>query len=728
MIATSSSLTVRRAFTVLVALAVGFLPPPSLNAGFASSYGGQAPPAAAAVLTANDLWLVPSPEMLQTRTALARAVTDLAEERAEAALRVFAQATRDPILGGHALLYVGRAQLALGRSSDALFSARQVLTAAPTGRLAEAAHLLSADAAEAAADWPAVVTALQSLAAARPLSPSVVHLRLGRAAVQARNRPVAVQAFNKVYYEYPLTPEATEVEDDLARLVTPALVPTRESYALSLGRAERFYGARRYADARNAFVPLKPLASSDDRPLIELRLAQCDFQLKRYPAARDALREYLDNQSTRLMEARYFYIGTFRELRLEEEYLAQLWAFVNANPAEPLAESALNDLGTYYILKDEDGKAAEVFAEQYRRFPRGASADRAAWKAGWWAYKSANYAETARLFEEAAISMRRANYRPSWLYWAARSHEQLGRRDLAIAGFRQVIADYRNSFYGRQATRKIEETQAALRTKAAGPVSPARRELPASIVPGTAPPNATLIRHLLAAGMYDDAIAEVRRVQVDTGSSPLLEATLAFALNRKGDLRPSINTMRGAYPQFMASGGEALPVEILTTIFPVEYWALIHKYATSHGLDPYLMTALVAQESTFQADVRSVANAYGLMQVIPGTGRRYAQTLGIRPFRTARLTEPEVNVRIGMAYFADLMRQFGDVAPALAAYNAGEHRVAEWLAERPGLARDEFIDDIPFPETQNYVKRVVGTAEDYRLLYRDLTPVIPVRR
>ena len=69
-----------------------------------------------------------------------------------------------------------------------------------------------------------------------------------------------------------------------------------------------------------------------------------------------------------------------------------------------------------------------------------------------------------------------------------------------------------------------------------------------------------------------------------------------------------------------------------------------------------------------------------------------------------------------MAYFSDLLKQFGDVAPALAAYNAGEHRVVRWLAERPGIDRDEFIDDIPFPETQNYVKRIIGTAEDYRLL------------
>jgi soluble lytic murein transglycosylase len=172
----------------------------------------------------------------------------------------------------------------------------------------------------------------------------------------------------------------------------------------------------------------------------------------------------------------------------------------------------------------------------------------------------------------------------------------------------------------------------------------------------------------------------------------------------------------------MAAGGEALPREIQTVIFPIDYWDLIHRHATQHKLDPFLMAALVAQESTFQPAVRSAANAYGMMQIIPATGRRYARTLRIQPWSTSRLTDPAVNVRIGMTHFAELIREFGDPAPALAAYNAGEHRVREWLAERPKMDRDVFIDDIPFPETQNYVKRILGSAEDYRLLYRTLKP------
>ena len=180
--------------------------------------------------------------------------------------------------------------------------------------------------------------------------------------------------------------------------------------------------------------------------------------------------------------------------------------------------------------------------------------------------------------------------------------------------------------------------------------------------------------------MYDEAVAELRLLQASGAGSPLVDATLAYALNRQRKLRPAITAMRRAYPQFMAEGGEALPEEILTVIFPIDHWDLIQSHAAKRGLDRFMVAALVAQESTFQADVKSVANAWGLMQIIPATGRRYAASLGIRPFSTNRLVDPETNVRIGTTYFSDLLKRFGDAAPALAAYNAGEQRVSRWLA------------------------------------------------
>ena len=187
---------------------------------------------------------------------------------------------------------------------------------------------------------------------------------------------------------------------------------------------------------------------------------------------------------------------------------------------------------------------------------------------------------------------------------------------------------------------------------------------------------------------------------------------------RLGNVRAGINAMKRAYPQYLAAGGETLPPEILQVIFPVDYWPLLQKYSKERNLDPYLVAALVAQESNFDPVVVSHANAYGLMQILPSTGRSYARKLGVRPFSTERLTEAEINVRLGTQIFAD-----DDPQVRRRPLRAGRLQrrrqpgASPGSAKSPGLPQDEFIDDIPFPETQNYVKRILGTAEDYRYLY-----------
>ena len=174
--------------------------------------------------------------------------------------------------------------------------------------------------------------------------------------------------------------------------------------------------------------------------------------------------------------------------------------------------------------------------------------------------------------------------------------------------------------------------------------------------------------------------------------------------------------MRRAYPQFMTSGGEELPREVLAVIFPLSHWDLIRKHSTARGLDPYLVATLVAQESAFVASIRSAENAHGLMQLLPSTARQYAGRLELR-YSSNLLTDPEANIRMGPAYLADKIKEFGDPYLALASYYAGERCVPSWAGERPGVDPDEFIDAIPFPETQGYVKKLLGTAEDYRRLY-----------
>jgi soluble lytic murein transglycosylase len=677
---------------------------------------GQLAPTAHPVLPdrADDLWLVPSDDHPAAKSVkryqpLADGVKQYSEGNYAAALRLVSRASLATTpLAGYAAYYEGLSQLRLSRVADARRTLSALIARKPGGHLSIAASLAAGEAAEEEGDHRAAVALYERLANDKTAVNEEVLSRLGRAALAAGDRKRGTEAFLRVYYEFPLTDAATTAA---SRLATLQDLITRTGYKADMGRAQQLFGARRYAEARSAFQDLQRHLSGDDREIADLRVAESDFYLKRYAAARDATRPYLDRGSRRA-EAKFFHASALRELGDHVQFVAMTRALVAEYPDNTWSEEALNNLGTHFILQNEDEQAALVFKELYERFPQGTRGERAAWKYGWWKYKTGEYAETVRVFESAAAAFSRSDYRPSWLYWAARSHGKLGDATQSRARMRLVFADYANSYYGRLADKQLSRRAAA--TRVGEQIKPASHQQPA---PARQPaPNEDVIRLLLANGLYDDALNELRYAQRLQGTAPVLDATIAWAYHQKGELRHAITLMRRAYPQFLTAGRQ-VPPEILQIIFPLTYWDAIKRHAAARGLDPYLIAALIAQESTFDPRIRSVANAWGLMQIVPATGRRLARTVGMKRFSTSMLTNPETNIRLGTLHFSRLVRQFGGTHYALASYNAGESRVVRWKAERPGIDDDEFIDDIPFPETQNYVKRILGTAEDYRMLY-----------
>lgn len=661
--------------------------------------------------SASELWLVPAETTATERAAtlyapLAEAAEAIEAKQYERALTLASRpALAKSALAEYALYYKGTAELQLSRPAVARETFQRLRNRNPSGYLSIAAALGEAEALVGEGDHQRALAIYEGLSSDKSTVNDQILLKQAAAARAVGDRQKTAAALVRVYYEFPLTDSAVAAAADLEPLRE---LVVRQSYTADLGRAVQLYGARRYADARAAFVALQKQVSGDDRELVELRIAESEYFLQRYQVALDALRPWLE-RGARQVEARFFYLSALRELGRDHEYVAQTEALVRDFPDSSWAEEALNNLGTYYILENEDELAARTFAELFNRFSTGSRAERAAWKAGWWSYKNGDYARTVEIFEKAAATFPRSDYRPSFLYWSARSHAKLNAGDQAESRMRLVYTDYGNSYYGRLARRALPASARAPLTDA---VPAARRDA----APAPEPANAALIRRLLAAELWDDALNELRFAQRASGTSPAIEATIAYAYHRKGELRRAITLMRRAYPHFLTAD-QSLPREILQVIFPLAYWDLIRKHSTARGLDPYLVAALIAQESTFDPEVRSVANAWGLMQIVPATGRRLARSIGVRRFTTSMLTNPETNVRLGTLYFSRLVQQFGGTHYALASYNAGENRVVRWKAERPGLDEDEFIDDIPFPETQNYVKRILGTAEDYRQLY-----------
>ena len=665
----------------------------------------------------SDLWLVPSeddrsPRSIATFEPLTTGLKRFQDGNYQSALTFFSNPTlAKTALADYAAYYKGLTQLRLGQVAEARKTLADVIDRKAPGYVSVAAGLAAGEAAELAGDYSAAVNIYERLAEQKAAVNDDLLSRLGRAALASGDRSKAAQAFLRVYYEFPLSDAATGAGTQLASLQDQI---TRPNYKGELARAQALFGAKRFNDARAAFQALQASAEGDDKELAALRIAECDFYMKRYPAARDGVQPYIDGAS-RKAEARFFYLSSLRELGDGDRYVSLTNSLVADFPDSSWSEEALNNLGTYLIVQDEDDLAAKAFRDLYEKFPAGARAERAAWKYGWYAYMTGDYAETVRVFESAAAGFPRSDYRPSFLYWAGRAHGKLGDGTEADSRLRLVYADYANSYYGRLAERQLSRQGDIAVARGDGDV---RRvsSTPAPLPEVKPIPSEPLIRLLLANEMYDDALVELRHAQRAWGSSARVDATIAWVYNRKGELRRAISLMRRTYPQFLSAGGQQLPAEILQVIFPLVYWDSIRKNSAQHDLDPYLIAALVAQESTFDAGVRSSANAWGLMQLVPATGKKLARSVGVR-FTMASLTNPEINLRLGTLYFSELVSQFGGTYYALASYNAGDSRVTRWKSERPALDEDEFIDDIPFPETQNYVKRILGTAEDYRRLY-----------
>lgn len=679
----------------------------------------------------SEIWLVPDRAAKPEKAVadFARGVRLLQEAKYADALPLLAsQALSGTPLAPYSAYYTGIAYLNLARAAEARTVFGKLRAEKPAGFLAEGAALREAETAVAQEDFTGAAKIYEELSNRRTAAPDVVLPALGRAQASSGDKAKAAGTFARLYYEFPLSDLAATAETELDGLRD--LRPARESPArlkLDVGRAERLFGARRYAAARDAFQALRSLAGGDDAELVALRIAESDNYLHRYRQACDGLRPYLDSAS-RKAEVRFFYLTALRELGEHDEFVQRSRALAAEFPDSSWAEEALNNLATHFILIDDDDQADSVFRELYEKFPKGAHAERAAWKAGWWAYKHARYQDTIAYFEGAAGSFPRSDYRPMYLYWSARAREASGDKPGSTKLLQVVAADYLNSYYGRLAVKRLGSAGVKAAEKAEPAVVPATPRdpdaVPAKLATGDQPGREAaapvdLIRALLSLELYEAARDEILYAQRNGSDSPALNATLAWVYNKLGDYRRGIVLMKRAYPGYMSADAAALPDELLKVIFPIDYWTLIKRYAPVNGLDPYLVAALINQESAFVADAKSAANAIGLMQLLPSTGRRYARALHMKRFSAGSLTRPEVNIQLGTALFAELVRRLGGVHYALASYNAGEHRLAVWTSERPGLEREEFIDDIPFPETQAYVKKILGTADDYRRLYSD---------
>ncbi len=185
-----------------------------------------------------------------------------------------------------------------------------------------------------------------------------------------------------------------------------------------------------------------------------------------------------------------------------------------------------------------------------------------------------------------------------------------------------------------------------------------------------------------------------------------------------GEYYRALKALKRAIAGYFSMDVNALPAPYWHGLFPRPYWDALQHYSTENGLDPYLVASLIRQESEFNPGAISHANAYGLMQLLPKTGKGEAKAQGLHHYSTDSLLDPTTNIELGTRYFRQMVDHFGgQIEYALAAYNAGEDRVEDWRAAGNFRDVEEFVESIPFTETREYVQAIMRNAEVYKRVY-----------
>lgn len=571
----------------------------------------------------------------------------------------------------------------------------EALTA--SGRAAEAVNFLEANRAPTRAD---------------------AELALAHAYLNSGNPAKGMEILRHLYLTMPLSPEAAQAGAELAaKGSSPA-----GSYGDQKTHASLLAQGNRWPDAAREYRQLLNMAPPAERGEIEVRLGDA-LRHSGNGGAREG-RDLLQHaQVTGEANAQRLYdlVEIAHAEGNEGDLLNDLSQLRQAAPTSSWFQPALISAGNMYLLKKDYDHAIDFYREANERFPDGSRAAYAHWKAAWLTYRQGRAEEAKKEFTQQVRSYPASIETAAAIYWRGRIAEDQSDLPLARAWYQKLAERYRNYYYGHLAAERLAKIGVAptahdLLLDTIAPLAPVNAAAALTSIPADAL-RVEKSKLLENAGIADLAIKEL---QASDGGKGANWATLEIAriYSEGGQYHRALRFMKSAVPSYFAIDISALPRPYWDYLFPRPYWTQVLRFALENQLDPYLVAALIRQESEFNPGAVSRSNAFGLMQLLPSTGKKTAKELRLRGFRTETLLVPNLNLQLGTRYFRDLVEHYnGQVEYALAAYNAGPNRVEDWLSA--GNYRDvpEFVESIPFTETREYVQSIMRNAKIYRRLY-----------
>ena len=382
-----------------------------------------------------------------------------------------------------------------------------------------------------------------------------------------------------------------------------------------------------------------------------------------------------------------------------------------------LAE-ALFSSGNLYMLRGDYPSAIPYYLELSRRFPHAPQAGDAHWRAAWLEYRVRDFADAEKLADEQLALFPDDKNTPAALYWRGRLYlDQQHDPATAAAYFETVVRVYDHYYYASIARERLQVIGPNV-TPASVPMLDAMQPEQIPTLTEDVPqddPHLAKARLLANAGLNDYLAPEIHAAEGSDSWGSLAEAKLYASF---GEAYRAMRSLKRAIPFYTSAPIDELPIDYWRILFPENYWSTIQTEAARNGLDPYMVASLIRQESEFNPRVVSYANAWGLMQIEPFTGRDMARKTGLSDhLPTDALLDPTINIKLGCVYLKQTLDRFSEHEEyAFASYNAGESRVDQWIAQGPYTGMDEFVESIPFSQTREYVQALMRNEEIYREL------------
>jgi len=405
-----------------------------------------------------------------------------------------------------------------------------------------------------------------------------------------------------------------------------------------------------------------------------------------------------------------------RRLTDDDEIRSTLQKLEQQYPHSPWRLKALLSAGNRFLLVNRPDEYVPLYRAVYQDFPSAPEAALAHWKVTFQAYLHDDPQAQPLLMEHLRSYPAHATAGAA-LYFVGRWYERSGDLGAAQACYYKLTNLFENHYYSMLARQHMATSVAPKQSITASldaVAFPVAKPVPQE-TSRTTTVRIERSRLLRTAGLSEMADSELRFGGRTDGQPALLGMELASAAEAP---HQAMHLMKGMSPDYLGLPLSAAPRRFWELLFPVPFRDDLERAARDEGIEPFLLAGLIRQESEFNPQALSHANAYGLTQVRPVTGKQFARKAGFDKFSNRMLFQPAPNLRIGAAIFRGMLDQNGGkVEQTLAAYNAGPTRPASWLTWNQYREPAEFVESIPFTETRDYVQAVLRNADVYRRLY-----------